>query len=455
MLKTLLYILSTNAVALVIKTVSGILFPRYMTTQAYAEYQTFSLYISYLPVLCLGFPAGLFVKYGGQPFETIDKAGYKSANRLLLGILAGFCVLFLLIWTIWPSRMLFCISLCVIPYCLVCSYQSLYQTWGDFGKSNRTQLLTAAVPVLGSFFVFILSGGLTAESFALLFLGVYWMLALGILIKNARVTAGVAAPPPFYKTNLDIWKTGIAISIGSYIHVVIRSLDKQIVKLLFDATDFAMYSFALSLQSVVMMFITALSQPLYHFLAKGQFDQDDYPVLMRSLLMLGACGGIAYHGCGWIVSAILPDYAPALQIAGIYFLAFPPMAVIYGLYTNLYKLHRQTKVYVIRSAGVLVLSLLINALLLVFRREVTAVAAATVLVYYIWFFIDSRFFRQIRISAKDGIFIAGFISGYLLSLMIGPSLLAAAVYCIWLAVLCVTVYRRELLRFTLKIEPGA
>lgn len=454
MLKTLLYILSTNALAIVIKTVSGVLFPRYMTTQAYAEYQTFSLYISYLPVLCLGFPAGLFVRYGGQPFETIDKAGFKSANRLLFCILTAFFFLFLVFLTIWPSRMLLGITICIIPYCLVCSYQSLYQAWGDFGKSNRTQLLTAVVPVLGSFAVFLLSGELEAESFIVLFLGVYWLLALGILIKNASVTAGVEAPSPFCKINLDIWKTGIAVSVGSYIHVVIRSLDKQIVKLLFDTTDFAMYSFALSLQSVVMLFITAISQPLYHFLAKGQFDREDYPVLMRCLLMLGACGGVAYHGCGWIVSDILPDYAPSLQIAAIYFLAFPPMAVIYGLYVNLYKLHRHTKVYVIRSAGVLALSLLVNALLLVCRMEVMAVAAATVSVNYIWFFADSRFFRQVRISVKDILFMAGFVGGYLLSLRISAPLPAAAGYCLWLGLLCITVYRREVFGYLLKRNPG-
>ena len=443
MLKILFQILSANALALGIKLVSGFLFPGCMSTQDNADYQTFSLYLSYLPILSLGFPAGLFVRYGGQRFDRLDKARYKSETRLLAGILLVFSGLFMVIWAFRPGRMLLYITLCIFPYCLVCSYQSLYQTWGDFGKSNRTQLLTAAVPVLGSFALMLLSGHLEADSFILLFLGIYWLLAFRILVRNARATAGVQALQLLDETNLETWKTGISVCIGSYIHGVIHSLDKQIVNLVFDSSDFARYSFALSLQSVVMLFITALSQPMYHFLAKGEISRDGYPVLMRSLLMLGAWGGIAYYGCAWIVSWLLPNYVPSLEIVAVYFLVFPPMAVIQGLYVNLYKLHGQARRYVIRSLGVLVLSLALNLLLILWRKELWVVAAATVSVYYIWFLADSGVFRHVGFSAKDGLFLAGTIVLYLLSLKLAPQFLGAVVYAISLGLVCAALYRRE------------
>lgn len=443
MLKVLLRAMSVNVLTLIIRIISGFVFPRFMTTQDYADYQTFSLYLGYLPMLTLGFSTGMFLRYGGHSFKDIDKARYKSEYRLLLGILVCFFALGILIWIIYPDRMLLCISLCVIPYCLVNSYQSLYQSWGEFGRYNRSQMIVAAVPVLGSLAVFILKGNLNVNVFICLFLCTYWLLAIRILAGNAKVTVGVTANSVLDQTNLHTWKTGIAICIGSYIQVIIHSLDKQIVKLMFDTTEFARYCFALSLQSIPTLLITTLSQPLYHFLAKGQIRENQYPVLMRGLLMLGACCGIGYFACAWIVSAVLPDYILSLDIAAVYFLAIPPMAVLQGLYINLYKLKRQMKRYVIRSAEILFLLVLLNSLLLMSVKNMTSVAVTYVIVSYLWFWADSKFFPSTLVSLKDGLFLTGTVTAFLLSQTSSHLMSGALIYVIALVVLCATIYRRE------------
>ena len=119
------------------------------------------------------------------------------------------------------------------------------------------------------------------------------------------------------------------------------------------------------------------------------------------------------------------------------------MAVIQGLYVNLYKLHGQARRYVIRSLGVLVLSLVLNLLLILWRKELWVVAAATVSVYYIWYLADSGVFRHVGFSAKDGLFLAGTIVMYLLSLKLAPQFLGAVVYAVSLGLVCAALYRRE------------
>lgn len=272
LLKILFRILTANALALALKTVSGILFPRYMTTQDYAEYQTFSLYLSYLPILSLGFPTGMFIKYGGQSVHSLDKCRYKSEFLLLIGILLAFAALFFGVWLVWPERMLLYITLCIVPYCLVCSYQSLYQTWGEFGRYNRSLLAASAAPLMGSLVLLLAVKRLEAAWFIYLFIGTYGLLSALICFKTAGATRGVRAKPVFDECNFETWKTGAAICVGSYIYVLIHSLDKQVVKFAFDTTAFAEYG----LQSIVGEFdlvigpVGSVTDRVQGLLADGQ-----------------------------------------------------------------------------------------------------------------------------------------------------------------------------------------
>lgn len=449
MLNILFRVLSVNALALILKIVGGFLFPRFMTTQAYSEYQTFSLYLSYLPILCLGLSTGMFVKYGGQSLMSLDKARYKSEFCLLSLILALFSVLFLVCCLFWPNRMLLYIAICVFPYCMSSSFQSLFQAWGEFKKHNLVQILTTCVPLAGSMILLIVLERLEADWFIWLFCAIYTAVTVWICTGTVKLTNSTKAAPILDQSNLDTWKTGLAICIGGYIHVLIHSLDKQIVKMVFDVDDFARYSFALSLQSVITVFITAISQPMYHFLAKGEIERKDYTTLLRILMMLGAFGGVAYYGCSFVVSWLLPSYQQSLDIIAIYFMTFPAMAVINCLYINLYKLCRMKKQYIIRLLSVFVLSVLLNILLLTWRRELSSVVTATAMVYYIWLVCEAITFRDAGFSLQDGLFLVGYLSVYAVCMGIPGTVMSAAVYFLAISVLCFLIYRMEA-RFALK-----
>ena len=453
MLKIIIRILTGNALALALRIVSGILFPRYMTTQAYAEYQTFSLYLSYLTILCLGLPTGMFIKYGGQPFQSLDKGRYKSECTLLAGILLSFTALFFMIWLVRNDRMLLYITLCIIPYCTVCSYQSLWQAWGEFDRYNRSLVIISAGPLAGMLGFLLTAKKLEAEWFIYQFIGIYIVLAALIFWKTGKAVRGVRSVPVFDAVNLETWKTGTVICAGGYIYVLFHSLDKQIVKIVFDTSVFARYSFALSLQSLVTVFITALSQPMYHFLTKSPIPDNNYRPLMRILLMLGSAGGVAYHICRFGVAWFLPSYMDSLSIAVIYFSVFPPMTVIHCLFINLYKLRRLRIAYVIRLAAILTLSLVMNVILLSWRGEPVFIAVTNAAVYYFWFLADARTFRWIGFSLKDGLFLAGYMAIYVLTASIQKPIAAGILYMLMLCLLCIGVYRREMvgaLKYTVK-----
>ncbi|MBQ4600484.1 MAG: hypothetical protein IJB17_02500 [Oscillospiraceae bacterium] len=441
MIKILIKVLSSNLVVLAMKLISGFVFPALMTTQSYADYQTFSLYLSYITILHLGFPTGMFVNYGGQPYDSLEKSRYKSEVAVLVGILCFFTVLFAGAWLFIRNEMLLYITLCIIPYCVVSAYQSLYQAWGEFGRFTRTHIFTAAVPLLGSTVLYFIFRRLEAAYYIYLFIGIHVLYTVAILLDACKRTRGVKSAPVFDEKNMQTLKLGFSICIGNYINVLFHSVGKQFVKSLFDTETFAVFSFGLSLQTLMTVFITSVAQPMYNFLASGKVKEEQHGLFKQGLLLFGACSGLAFHACRFVVAWLVPKYNASMEVTAIYFMAFPAMAVINCMYINLYKLTRQSKAYVRRLVTVLLLSVALNAVGVVLHKHMISVTVATVAVYYIWLFMDAKRFPSLKIGLRDGVFLIAYFGAYLLSMQIGNAILAALAYLVMLALMGWLIYR--------------
>lgn len=453
MIKVLIKVLSSNLLVTGLKLISGFVFPALMVTQAYADYQTFNLYLSYVTILHLGFPSGMFIKYGGCEYVKIEKGRYKSEVIVLMGILGVFTLLFGCICFFVHSRMLLYITMCILPYCVVTAYQALYQAWGEFSKFARTHINTAIIPILGSVLLYFVSGEMKASYYIDLFIMVYILYTVAILIKVWRDTNGVQRVSLADKENWNTLKTGFSICVGNYISILFGAVGKQIVKVMFDVVTFATFSFGLSLQNIMTVFITSVAQPMYNFLARGSITQTNYNRMKEILLVFGACSGFALHACRLVVAWLVPQYNASIEITSIYFMAFPAMAVINCMYINLYKQTRQTKQYVYTLVKVLVLAVVLSLSAVFIYRSPISVTIATIMVYYIWLIMDGRRFQGLRITMRDGFFLVLYAAAYLLSLCISSPILAAVVYGALLCVLSLIIYMdavREIVEFLRK-----
>lgn len=436
--------LSSNLFVTGLKLISGFVFPALMTTESYAVYQTFNLYLSYITILNLGFSTGMFVKYGGCKYSEIEKSRYKSEVIILISILGVFTLLFSCAQIIIHNRMLTYITLCIIPYCIVMSYQALYQAWGEFSKFARTHIVTAIVPIIGAVVLYFVSGELKASYYIDLFIVVYILYTVAILTKAQKDTRGVAAGPIADKKNWDTLKTGFSICIGNYISILFGAVGKQTVKIMFDVAAFATFSFGLSLQNIMTVFITSVAQPMYNFLSKGSIGISKYNLLKRMLFVFGACSGLALHACRLVVEWVVPHYSASIQIASIYFMAFPAMAVINCMYINLYKQTRQTKQYVYTLVKVLVIAVVLNGVSVCIYKAPVSVTIATVIVYYIWLIMDGGRFQGLQITVRDIVFLLLYMISYLITLRMPSPICAAAVYGVMLCMISFIVYRNTI-----------
>lgn len=71
-------VLSANFWVAVDRIVGSFIFHKILSIEGYALYHTFTLYVSYIGILHLGFPSGMAIKYAGKNYETLDKNQYKQ-----------------------------------------------------------------------------------------------------------------------------------------------------------------------------------------------------------------------------------------------------------------------------------------------------------------------------------------------------------------------------------------
>lgn len=87
MLANIIKVLFSNFIITFVGLVNSFVFPKLMSITGYSEYQTFTLYASYVNILHLGIASGMFVNYGGIPYKKIEKSRYKSEVLLILLVL--------------------------------------------------------------------------------------------------------------------------------------------------------------------------------------------------------------------------------------------------------------------------------------------------------------------------------------------------------------------------------
>ena len=407
LLKNIARVLSANFVVAFVGLVGSFIFPRILSIEAYAIYHTFTLYTGYITALHFGFASGMTIRYAGKNYNKINTAQYKSEIMLLLCIWGLFTLIFVVVSIPLKSEMLLYVALSIIPIGLVGSYKSFLQAWTRFRTFSVISSLLAVIVPVTAIIYYLITHDLPGNIYIIIFLVINWIATVYVFFEI--LIKGVKSAKIFSKYNLETEKIGFAILIGNYINILLTSADKQFVKWFFSTNEFAFYSFAMSMQSIMTVFITSIAQPLFPAMAQGKFKDEDYSQIKDLLFIFGSLSGCAYFVLSIVVNQFIVKYIPSLEVIGIYFVVFPVMAVINCLYINLYKIKEMMKTYVVTLAGVLLIAVLLNTAFTYWFGKYTGVAIATTITYFIWFFIGVVQFKFIKISAKDIIYLVIYI----------------------------------------------
>lgn len=444
MVKNVFKVLFSNAILILVGLCSSLLFPMLMSTDDYSFYQKYLLYVSYINICHIGIPSGMYLNYAGKDYRETDKKQYKSEVFLIYVVLLIGTNIGFLFAGVSQSQMVLLVTISIIPQCVISAFQALYQSWGKYTGYAIVNALPKTLLII--FFVFAYWGLNRVSGFSLvvLLLVINWGVTIYFTIDFFRFVKGYRCNKILSHENGVTTINGLLLTIGNYINILFHSIDKQFVLAFYNTNAFAMYSFAMSMQNIITIFITALANPFYTRIAKNDIDARELVQLRNILIVFGAYSGGAYFAVSFIVKNYIPNYMGALDIITNFFAVFPAMAVINVLYVNLYKLRHMLKKYIFVLVGMLAVVGALNGIVVLFELEYRGIAFATMISYYIWLLYSQVDFIDIKLSTREYIYILGFFFLYFSLQRIGNDIIGFLTYAVVITIWSLLIYKNTI-----------
>jgi len=408
-IKSIVQVFTTNVLGLIVGLINGFLIPSFLGIEEYAIYKTFGLYVSYVGVMHFGFIDGIYMNYGGMNRDHVLKSQLKAEFLFLLVFQSIMLAIGVGIGFALGNMILVLVSLSILPVNMTMFFKFFYQSTGSFSEyakiNSYSPILTLTATLTIVFIIGARSGSLFITSTVIINYLVFFLLLIG----RRRWLFSERSRRIFTKSMLNTMKVGIFIMVGNLSSMFFYSMDRWFVKILLRTEDFAFYSFATSMMGMVMILVSSVAMTFYPMLVRRQEEEGLLRSLKSYLMILGAFAGAAYFGFDLIVNWILRDYLLSLEVIAILFAGFPAIAVINAIYVNMYKAQKVEKKYFFTVFGMMAISFGLNALAVIMNRSNWAIAAATTIAFYFWFFFSSKDFKGTRTNLREIAYLVGFL----------------------------------------------
>ncbi|SHN11422.1 oligosaccharide flippase family protein [Halanaerobium congolense] len=439
--KDLMKVFGSNLVTLSAGIVSGLIIPSFLSLDQYSYLKTFTLYLGYVGILHFGLADGLFIKYGGSYEDDIDKSLLKGEHHFFLIFQLVISIAIIIISLFIDDEILLAFSLSIIPFNLLTFYKFFYQAIGRFNIYSKILIFPPVVMLVANLAVIFI---FKIENYWLfIFIRLFAYLSIFLILEYNfyKITKFVDKTVDFDEIK-SIFNIGFFIMLGNLSSLMFYSIDRWFVKFSFSSSEFAFYSFAISMMSVINIFINSVTKVFYPYLARNT-DDDILKKLKRYFIIIASFATGSYFIFAFIVQNYIPKHIPALNIIAIIFAGLPALITINALYVNLYKVRKSDKLYVKTVFSMLLISGALNLIALITFENNIAIAVATTSSFYIWFYFSSRHFESLFINLKEFIYLAMFVILFIFTSNFIDLLTGVIVFSIGILILIYSFYRLE------------
>lgn len=408
MLKKGIYVIfKANVISLVFNLLTSFLLPKYLSVEAYAAIKTFQLYVTYVGLLHLGYADGMYLKYGGSDIEKLDGCSLKTDIHTMVLFQIWVSIISALASLILKDPIWVAFSISIFPLNIASYYKLLFQATGEFDKYGKiTNITTFAAFFANVVLLFVLD----CRTNGMLYIAFYVLVDFVVLIILER-----AIQEEFhlkkYHASFDFKvldsnvENGILLMLGNLSTAIFTGMDRWFVKFLLDTASFAQYSFAVSIENFLNVAVTPISVTLYNYFCTHK-SKEDQLCLLRYIMIFGAVLPICLFPAKFILEHYLTHYLNAVNIIVFLFAAQSYAIVNKCIYINLYKAQRKQMRYFSKLIIAIGAGFAFNVLFYILLKEKVAFAIGTMFSNILWFVLSVLDFPELKISAKEYIYLA-------------------------------------------------
>lgn len=383
-----------NVINLAISLVNGFILPKYLSVETYADIKTYQLYANYIPILVLGYSDGLYLAYGGKHISDIGSDGINTSrtNLILFQAIAS-CILIVLAG-VTGNTILLITAASVIPVNIVATYKSIFQATGEFRAYSRILNYTSILTFLGSMFLLFVIKTDRSEVY------IIWNVAVSFLIwilMERKLVVEYGNRISFILNLKNLFnniKAGFVLMLGNFSSILMTSIGRWFVKALLSVQDFAYYSFVVSVENLIAVFINPVVTTMYNYIC-GITKMESIKQIKRMCLLFAVFLIASAYPVKWILEVYLTKYLDAQYVLFILFTTEIFYMMIKGIYVNIYKARKQQKKYLHQMIAVTIIGAVFNAVGYMISQTNESIAFATLLAVIVWYIMCCMSVKEI------------------------------------------------------------
>ncbi|EGS9999316.1 capsular biosynthesis protein [Clostridium perfringens] len=440
--RNILRIFSANFLTMISGILLGFVVPAVLSVDSYAYFKTYTFYISYIGLLHLGFVDGMYIKYGGKELIDLDKSEFKLEHRVFIIFQIIITLLCLVIALVKKDIILILFSLSIIPINTFAFFSLFYQSIGEFKKYTNITYVYTIIYLLLNVILAVVFRNDNYILYCITSIIANGIVFLYLEFKYFKQFKGIKA-----KYDSKVWnniKVGFFILLGNLSVLMFYAIDRWFIKFFYTVSDFAYYSFAISMLNIINLLISSISIAFFNYLSKGE-NVEKIKKLKDYFLILGVFASFGYFVFAGIVNIILRKYIPALDIIAVSFASYPYMIVINALYVNLYKARKKEKMYFKVVIFMVIISAFYNTIAMIINKNPVSIAVATTLSFITWYLYSVKDFRYLKSTKKEILYLGINTVSFLALSNFFNWLIGGVVYFLIAIVTTIILFKKEIL----------
>lgn len=390
MVKNISYTVISNITSLLISTLITFIIPKQLGSESYGYFQLYIFYTSYTGFLHFGWADGLFLRYGGEYYDKLDKRKFSGQFWLYSGVEVAFGLLICLAgYTLAsPQDKAIVLALTGISVFLLLPRTLLQYILQGTNRIKEYATLTVLEKVV-YITVVVLSLFAGTHSFIPMILADLLGKTCSLLYSIYQCRDILTTKPTGLRASWEeAWaniSVGIKLMFANIASMLIIGFVRLSIESQWDVTTFGKVSLTMSVSNLLMVFINSVAMVMFPMLRRTNSDKlSSIYNTMRTCLMIPLLGMlVCYYPAKVILSAWLPQYADSLVYMALLF----PMCVF------------ESK-----------MSMLINTYLKTLRKEkwLLVVNVTTVLLSVVTTLITTYWLHNLDLAVASIVFLLAF-----------------------------------------------
>lgn len=409
LVKNILGVAISNCTVILSGIFIAFLVPKLMSVEGYGYYKSFTLYSTYIGLFSLGIIDGIVLEYGGKDYNELDRPLFRSLFQWYIIIHLFFSVILLTISFVFDLGeyrfIIIIIAVNMIVSNITGYYQQISQITQRFKEYSIRKILQSIANILVVFIVFVISkvtlNYVDYRIFVVLLVVSNTLLALWYCVTYRDIIRGKRVS---LLESFSILKhliiCGIPLLVANLCSTLILTLDRQFVNILFDINDYAIYSFAYNMLSLITVAVSAVSTVLYPAMKRASKKRlvDQYSLLSSIVIVFVFFMTLLYYPLKSFIEWYLPKYVNSINIFRIIFPGLVMSSIVTVIMHNYYKVFGYNTLYFYKSLVVLGISGIANAMAYYYFHSMTSISWASIITMIFWYL-----FIQNTLSEKLGV----------------------------------------------------